>query len=121
MSKNTILIGDRRLMKQLRQIHDNAPKETSKALRAWATDTRDIAREEVPVDEGILRRSLASRVRKLNADIGYWGKKLREAFYVHWVHDGTSRIKGNPFLSRAFKKNRDARPYLRDLVERLIK
>lgn len=120
MSKSE-LIGDRELLRQLRKIHDNAPKETSKALRAWAKDTRDAAREEVPVDEGILRRSLSSRVRKLNADVGYWGKKLRDAFYVHWVHDGTSRIRGNPFLLRAFRKNQDVRPYLRDLVERLIK
>lgn len=121
MSRKAELIGDKRLLKQLREIHDGAPKETSKALREWAKDTRDIAKAEAPVDEGTLRAALSARVRKLNADVGFWGAKLKNAFYAQWVHDGTSRIEGNPFLLRAFRKNQDARPYLRRLVERLIK
>lgn len=116
------LKGDRELLKQLRTVQQNAPTETATALREWAKDTRRDGRDEAPVESGTLRRSLSLRVnkKKLSADVGYWGKGLKEAFYVWWVHDGTQRIQGNDFLNRAFQKNKDLRPYLNDLVERLM-
>lgn len=116
------LKGDKALLKQLRSIADNTPSVSAEALREWAKDVRRDGRDEAPVDTGTLRKSLALRVdkNKLKADVGYWGKNLKAAYYVWWVHDGTQRIEGNNFLDRAFQKNQDLRPYLQNLAERLI-
>ncbi|MER7077911.1 phage protein, HK97 gp10 family [Saccharopolyspora kobensis] len=121
MSRYADLKGDRDLLKQLRKIHDEAPKETQIALREWSRDTRDLAQEEAPVDVGTLRAALSGRIRKLNAEVGLWGQNLKKAYYARFVHDGTSKMQATPFLVRAFRKNQDLRPYLRRLVERLTK
>lgn len=126
MSKSE-LIGDRELLRQLRRIHDQAPKETQKALKEWGTDTKDLAVAEAPVGPttlwhqgGTLRESLKSRVNKLNADVGLWGAAFKAAYYAQFVHEGTSMQEANPFLVRAFNQNQDVRPYMRRLVERLL-
>lgn len=126
MSKSE-LIGDRELLRQLRRIHDQAPKETQKALREWSADTQDLAQAEAPVGPstpwhagGTLRESINRRVRKLNAEVGIWGAAFKEAYYAQFVHEGTSMQSANPFLLRAFRRNEDVRPYMRRLVERLL-
>ena len=115
------LKGDRELVRQLRTAMTNVEKEGKTAVREWAKDTRKTAREKAPVETGVLRKALSYRTKKgLVAEVGFWGKKLKEAFYVWWVHDGTQRIKAQPFLNEAFLENRDMTPYLRRLLERLM-
>lgn len=83
-----------------------------RAVNAGATPILREARQEVPVDEGELKRSLGKRTRayKQNATaVAVVGARITgksRGFHAHLVHDGHvaadgSFVPGNPFLKRA--------------------
>ena len=111
-----IEISDRdmkKLMRQFQRLPDKVARQVSrKAVNAGATPVVRQARKEVPVREGILKRSMGKRSRVYKNDrmaVAIIGARIsgkHRGFHAHLVHDGFvakdgSLVKGNPFLKRA--------------------
>ncbi len=64
-----------------------------------ANQVRNLARSTyVPVDKGKLRASIEVEMRDENGPVGYVGSNVEYAVYVH---QGTRRMRGRPFLQQA--------------------
>lgn len=61
------------------------------------------AKRVTPVDTGTLRRSLYSKVE--TPERGVVGSNVN---YARFVHDGTSKMAGRPFLQQGLEASRDA-------------
>jgi HK97 gp10 family phage protein len=65
----------------------------------------DDASREVPVDTGNLRSTIETVLEKKAMEVvkGYVGTKKTD--YAHYVHEGTFKMDGRPFLTDALKAN----------------
>lgn len=64
-------------------------------LTNTASNIEKEAKANTPVDTGRLKRSIASDVQGLEANIG------TDVEYAHFVHDGTYKMEARPFLYEA--------------------
>lgn len=72
------------------------------ALEAMGLAVRSVAKPACPVDTGNLRRSHTHQVSADHVDVGV------TADYGGYVHNGTSRRGGRPWLKNAAEANADA-------------
>lgn len=62
------------------------------------------AKELSPVDTGRMRGSIATSLGVLNKGIS--SVVQTNVFYAVWVHEGTRRLRGRPFMKQAAEQNR---------------
>jgi len=117
--------------KELKAAFDKSPAVVTKQLQRW-TDTsaalvERIAKQEVPVVQGLLQNSIFQTIRPLYASV----QPNKE--YMGWVHDGAkspfaprklrnSSYRGNPFMARTY---RDVKPTIdsnaNHILDRIIR
>lgn len=74
------------------------------------------AKANCPVDTGHLRRSITTKIGKLEADVG------SNIEYAGYVHDGTRYQPAQPFLETAANAEVDGlEKRITDAIERLLK
>ena len=103
MADEEAIIGGRELDAFLQQLPVKVEKNILRAaLRAGAAEFRDVARQNVPVDEGYLRASIRVTTRVKRGTV-YAGVKAggRRAPHWHWVEFGTAAHKIKPKKQRA--------------------
>ena len=106
-------------MPQIRAAFAKAPKLTVNALntaihKSIFTIERD-SKLRTPVDTGFLRASHRSLFSNLRGEVG------PTAMYAPYVHDGTSRMKGRPFLLQAVQGDEQKiQGYFEDAVQGVL-
>lgn len=114
------LKGIKSLKKKLKALPDNLQQPIRVEIKKGARDVEADAKAEVPFGTGNLRDHITHRITQkgFKAEVGIRGLGgQHKAFYALSVHFGTGprftksgagrgSVPGNPFLSRAFNKNR---------------
>lgn len=82
----------------------------TEALKIASKEFRKIIKDEVPVDEGVLKQNVATWVRKdrktgeVRLQIGIYDRERAKrkgypyAYHAHLVHFGTAKSQAKPFL-----------------------
>jgi len=85
----------------LKDLHD----KLEEVVEEYTEKVFDEAIREVPVDTGNLRSTIETVLEKKAMEVvkGYVGTKKTD--YAHYVHEGTFRMDGRPFLTDALKAN----------------
>lgn len=92
-----------KLVSRLRIIADATRREVGEAVQVMAEKIRDDAKTLAPFRTGKLRRGI--RKRKTGDSSAVVGVFADEVPYAVFVHFGTSKMAGNPFLLAAFWQN----------------
>ena len=93
------LIGDKKLVRKLAELEKKAAKKIAKkVVRAGATVMKKSIKRHVPVDEGLLKKSIAAKIIRAGAILGA-SKDYSEggevpANYVHLVEYGHVKADG---------------------------
>ena len=83
------------------EVTEELTKRVQSALKEAAVLVQDDAKRECPVDTGTLRSSINYQVDGMTASIG------TNVEYAPYVHEGTSKMAGRPFLMNAAEKNKE--------------
>lgn len=123
MGKSSATIqGDKALQKLLKKLPDKVTRKvTRQAINAAANPVLKAARANAPVDEGVLKTSLAKKVKtytKSQSIVAIIGPRSKEAPHAHLVEEGTGervqkttgrrtgRVTATHFLQRALEENK---------------
>jgi len=119
MARRLHIEGDRELLRTLKRMRLKTSEEV-KAIRPAAKLIQSRARALVPVDEGLLQKSIKlKRMRGAPAAIAVLpeyrkrvskktGKTLSAGFHAHLVEWGTRFAAAQPFMRPAFVQTGDA-------------
>ena len=84
-------------------------------LADTASDIKEGAKANCPVDTGRLKSSIKADVQGLEANIG------SDVEYAHFVHDGTYKMAARPFLESAANKELEGiEDRIADAIARLL-
>lgn len=83
------------------EVTEELAKRIESAMKEAAVLVQDDAKRECPVDTGTLRSSINYTVDGMTASIG------TNVEYAPYVHEGTSKMAGRPFLTSAAEKNKE--------------
>ena len=112
MSKNFVSYNDD-VKKQMMDLETKALRESAKVLRK-------IVKANVPVDEGNLKKSIGTWVKKnrktgeVSLQIGVYDKRralkkgLSYVYYAHIIEFGSSQMRAKPFLKPTVLNNIEA-------------
>jgi len=79
------------------------PEVAQSIFHQWLEEVEGTAQDLAPVRTGYLRDNIQSLGAKLAGDV-VKGEILSAAEYSSYVHNGTSRMKGQPFLQDAVEE-----------------
>lgn len=117
------ITGEKALQKLLKKLPDKVTRKvTRQAINAAANPVLKAARANVPTGEGVLKSSLAKKVKtytKSQSIIAIIGPKLHAAPHAHLVEKGTDdrhhktgkstgRMPASHFLQKALDENQTA-------------
>ena len=112
----SIQLNNRKVQREIQQIGSRANKLAREFLNNQTIDVIRTSKDVVPVKTGQLQTSIRSK--------GGGMKYVVEpnTVYAKFVHDGTSRMAGRPFMTWAYDKqkpvfDREAR----ELLERIVR
>lgn len=83
------------------EVTEELEERIAKNLAKVCVQVQDDAKRECPVDTGRLQGSITYAVEGTEAAVG------TNVEYAVFVHEGTSKMVGRPFLRNAIEKNRD--------------
>ena len=108
------------LIEELNKIGDEERIEKIKrtALRKAGNLIRDEMKKEAPVDEGKMKESIRNSVKQREDGLYAEIKPSRKYWYYKLLELGTSKMQANPFMTRAFEKNREE---AKRIIEKEIK
>jgi len=118
-----VLTGDKELIRKMQRLAEKTQKRiVQKAMKKGAARVRKAAKRRVPVETGLLKKSLGSKVARRKRDkvvVGIIGPRTgfkkqmpdgsyrNPVRYAHLVELGTKRAGAKPFLRPAFEQERD--------------
>lgn len=108
MARRSRVLGDFKLRRTLRQIHQTMDNQLRPAMQQAADLVLDDMRQLIPKDTGAAANALEAFVAKsgLDAQVGIRGKKKqRQFYYLRFVEYGT---KGTQGAKRSGNRNRRA-------------
>jgi len=121
MAESIRLEGFKSLSRALDKLPDRlAAKVIRSATLSGAGIIRKEARNRVSVDDGVLKKSISSKIKeKTTTSVTYSVGPTNKAFYGTFLEFGTENIRPQPFLRPAFdeKKNEAAKK----IEERIMK
>jgi len=98
--------------KFLKSRPDETKKELGKVVKKTALLIKTEAKRKVPVDTGLLKTSIQAKTNNLESEVS------ANTRYAIYVHEGTRRMSGRPFMTNAVKK---LIPKIKRLFEDAIK
>lgn len=115
------LVGYDKLERALKKLPGKiAGKVIRSATLAGAGVIRKEARSRVSVDDGVLKKSISSKIKdKSPTHVTYSVGPTNKAFYGTFIEFGTESITAKPFLRPAFDEKKDEAA--RKIEERLMK
>lgn len=112
------VVGIEEALRNIKALQDKlSRKALIKAMRPGAKEFQKAVKREAPKRLGYLKRSAQVRVIKrkrgeskasaalavnLNKKTYPWKGSMVKPFYAYYVHNGTPKIRANPFVERAF-------------------
>ncbi len=107
MARRSRVLGDFKLRRTLRQIHQTMDNQLRPAMQQAADLVLDDMRQLIPKDTGAAAGALTAFVNKsgLDAEIGIRGKrKQREFYYLRFVEYGTKGYQGSVYRRKDASK-----------------
>ena len=109
MPANVKIEGSEDLMKAIEQMGLEGSKIANDALRKAGEYLVDEMKRETPVRTGKLRDSIEHSNIKTKDNVKYIevGPNKTTNWRAKYLEFGTKKMKANPFMSRAYEKNKD--------------